>query len=266
MKCLILAAGQGSRLLHHTQDKPKCMVPFHGIPIIDYLLHSIHANHISDIGIVSGFQHETLQRYLSSKHSQLTFFHNADYLTSNMVYSLFQAESFFTDDLIISYSDIIYHPGVLKKLIESSAPISVVIDKNWQALWQLRMENPLDDVETLQMNDQLHITDIGREPKTLDEIQGQYIGLIKIKKSMLNTISLFYHTLLEKKIIDTDTELKNLDMTSFLRLIIAHLSEINACMIHGKWLEIDSVTDLTAYEMSDFFEGWIHKMINTLHH
>ena len=53
-------------------------------------------------------------------------------------------------------------------------------------------------------------------------------------------------------------------MTSFLRLIIAHLSEINACMIHGKWLEIDSVTDLTAYESSDFFEGWITGLVKPL--
>ena len=257
MKCIILAAGQGSRLFPYTKDQPKCMVPFKGIPIIDYLLHSVHKNPITDIGIVSGFQHTKLKQHVSEKGLNVSFFNNERYMMTNMVYSLFEAESFFTDDLIISYSDIIYHPHVLRTLIESPDPISVIIDRNWLDLWKLRMANPLEDVETLQLNDQLHITDIGQKPSTLEEIQGQYIGLIKIKKSIMNDLSSFYHSLLSHRILSTKEAVDKLDMTSFLRLIISHLSPINACICEGKWLEIDSVSDLKAYENTDFFDTWI---------
>ena len=69
----------------------------------------------------------------------------------------------------------------------------------------LNFESETDLIKSNKANNSLFIvknkfSNDSIDPKTLDEIQGQYIGLIKIKKSMLNTISLFYHSLLEKHV------------------------------------------------------------------
>ena len=88
-----------------------------------------------------------------------------------MLYSLFCAENFLDDDVIISYSDIIYNYEILNKLIDSKSGIGVVIDKNWKELWSLRMDNPLEDAESLKVADN-KITEIGFKSNDIREIQG----------------------------------------------------------------------------------------------
>ena len=48
-----------------------------------------------------------------------------------MLFSLFCAKELFNheEDLIISYGDIVYSPEILEQLIESTLPISVVVDE-----------------------------------------------------------------------------------------------------------------------------------------
>ena len=111
---------------------------------------------------------------------------NEKYKTTNMLYSLFKLKKFFdgNNDLIISYGDIIYKNRVLKKLINSKEQLSTVIDTDWYSYWKLRMENPLDDAESLKLDKKYYITDIGKKVKNLKNIRGQYIGLTKISKNI----------------------------------------------------------------------------------
>ena len=57
------------------------------------------------------------------------------------------------------------------------------------------MENPLDDAETLKIDDHGNIKELGKKAFSYNEIEGQYIGMIKIKKSMLNPFIKFYNQL-----------------------------------------------------------------------
>ena len=115
---------------------------------------------------------------------------NEKYKTTNMLYSLFKLKKFFdgNNDLIISYGDIIYKNRVLKKLINSREQLSTVIDTDWYSYWKLRMENPLDDAESLKLDKKYYITDIGKKVKNLKNIRGQYIGLTKISKNITKKI------------------------------------------------------------------------------
>ena len=68
-----------------------------------------------------------------------------------MVHSLFCAldNIELSEDLIISHGDIVFEKEVLVKLLESNYPVSVVADKSWKKLWELRMENILEDARLL---------------------------------------------------------------------------------------------------------------------
>ena len=50
-----------------------------------------------------------------------------------MVYTLFKAIEHMDgeSDIIISYSDIVYSPEIVKKLLQDPNPLGVVIDKDW---------------------------------------------------------------------------------------------------------------------------------------
>ena len=155
MKAIILAAGQGTRMGSETDDKPKCLIQYKGKPLINYTIETIRTCGIKDIIIIDGYKSKVLQSYLSN--NNVRFITNKEFYKTNMVYTLFCAESEMNDDLIISYGDIIYTKEVLQSLIQNNNDFVVTIDKNWLELWKLRMDDPLKDAETMKLNDSCNI-------------------------------------------------------------------------------------------------------------
>ncbi len=240
MKMVILAAGQGTRLRPLTNDKPKCMVEYRGKPIISSILEAAKKCDMEQIAIVNGYKKEVLEDFLKDKN--INFFINENYEKSNMVSTLFCAKDFFDDDLIVSYADIVYSEDVLQKLIDSSDDFSVVVDRKWRELWQQRMNNPLDDAETLKIKDG-KIVELGKKPRDYADIEGQYIGLFKISKKALPEVLESYESLDRSKNYD-GKDFHNMYMTSFIQHVIDNLMDVTPVFIEGGWVEIDSVDDL----------------------
>lgn len=251
MKMIILAAGEGTRLRPLTNEKPKCMVEYKNKPIIDYILEAADSCNINNIAVVDGYRKEVLENHLKNKN--ITFFVNKKYDKTNMVSTLFNAKSYMDDDIVISYADIIYKKDVLEKLINSRDDFSVVVDKEWKKLWSLRMDNPLDDAETLKISNG-KISEIGKKPNNYDEIEGQYIGLIKVSKNIINKVIRYYESLDKNHIYD-GKDYDNMYMTSFIQMIIDNLVDVKPVFINGGWVEIDSVEDLNIYEKLDIFKS-----------
>lgn len=241
---IILAAGQGTRLYPLTKDKPKCLVELAGKPLLIYQLETLLACGIRDISIVTGYRAEKINQQ-DFKH----VFTNTNYASTNMVSSLFCASALFNSscDLIISYGDIVYEKNVLQKLLSTNAPVALVIDKNWHSYWKIRMDNPLDDAETLKIDQQGHITELGRKTKNYADIHGQYIGLIKVDKACTQAFKQAY-TQMDKNINYDGKDHDNIYLTSFLQHLINLGWQIRAVPVENGWLEVDSVSDLNCYE------------------
>jgi len=247
MKAVILAAGQGTRMGSETEDKPKCMITYKGKPLINYTIETMRACGIDDIIIIDGYKSKVLQSYLSN--DNVRFITNKEFYKTNMVYTLFCAESEMDDDLIVSYSDIIYEKIVLNSLINNTNECVVTVDKKWLELWNIRMEDPLSDAETMKINSYGYITEIGKKPKSYEEIEGQYIGLFKLSYSSLKTIIPFYHSL-NKSVQYDGKDFNNMYMTSFIQLIIDNILPVTSQIINGGWLEFDKKEDLLRYEIN----------------
>lgn len=237
MKLIVLAAGQGSRLRPLTDDRPKCMVEYRGKELIDYILECARRVGLDDIVIIKGYREDVLVK------DGVRYSINKQYDSTNMVSTLFCAEEELNDDIIISYSDIIYQDYILERLIEDKSDFSVVVDENWRELWEGRMEDPLLDAEIMKLDSDGNITELGKKPKSFDEIQGQYIGLIKISKNVVAQIREFYHCL-DKTITYDGKDFNNMYMTSFIQMIIDQLMPAKAVKIQGGWLEVDAPSDL----------------------
>lgn len=239
MKLIILAAGEGKRLRPYTNDKPKCMVRYQEKEIISHILDTAKP-YMSDIAIVGGYKFDVLKEFL--KDENIKFYKNSKFSSTNMLYTLFSAKEFLDDDIIISYADIVYESKILEKLIKSENDFSVVVDKKWKELWLQRMPNPLEDAETLKIqNDK--IKEIGKKPTSYDEIQAQYIGLVKIKKHFLEPMINFYENL-DKNARYDGQNFENMYFTSFIQGLIDKFDCVSPVYIQGGWVEIDSVLDL----------------------
>jgi choline kinase len=242
VRAIILAAGQGLRLKPLTDDKPKCLVPFRGRPILDHMLSALRAAGVADVAVVTGYRAETIRdRGLPTRH-------NPDYASTNMVHSLFCAEDLLDgDDVLIVYGDILIRPAFLQAFCESSAPLAVAVNTEWRPLWALRMEDPLADAETLKLDRRGYIVDLGKRANSYAQIEGQFMGLIRIARDTLPRVRAFYHSLDRARRYD-NKDFRNMFMTSFLQEVIDGLLPIRAVLLGGGWLEIDSIDDLTAYE------------------
>ena len=246
MKAILLAAGEGKRLRPYTNDRPKCLVPVYKHPLLEYQLSALHQAGIFDVAIVTGYCAEKLATY------GLNQIHNHQYDHTNMVYSLMCADELFDgqDDLIISYTDIVYQPQILKKIVNDRNPFSTVIDLDWLELWSKRFDNPIEDAETLKLNQQGDVIEFGKPPQSIDEIEGQYIGLTKISKRIATRIKDVYRKMDRKQRYD-GKPFHSMYMTSFLQYCIDHAGfTLCSVKINGGWFEVDTCQDLEIYESS----------------
>lgn len=242
--CLILAAGEGTRLRPFTYDCPKGLVPLLGKPLVSHQIDTLIACGIEDIAIATGYKAE--------KFAPLGYqmFHNELFANTNMVESLFAARSFLEQakgDVLISYGDIVYQQKNLESVLAADGDIVVMVDDGWLDLWSTRNENPLNDAETLKYGNHGQIVELGKKPTSLDDINGQYTGLIKIPYRKTADFISFYDQL-DRALQYDGRPFEQMYMTSFLQLLIdAGWMVMPAHVRHG-WLEVDTVEDLQLYE------------------
>ena len=186
MNGIILAAGQGTRLMPLTEKKPKCLVEIFGKSIIERQIEIFKSCGIEDISVVTGYQSDMIN------FPEINFFHNEQFATTNMLETLFCAREKLSDSVIISYGDIIFEKKILKKLINAENEISVIVDKNWKRLWELRFEEILDDAESMRIDDLGFIQNLGEKVDDVNNICGQYIGLMKFSDKGLKSMIKMY--------------------------------------------------------------------------
>ena len=259
LKAIILAAGQGNRLKPLTNEKPKCMVELFGKSLIEHQINAYTACDISDINVVTGFRSDSITI------SNVRYFKNESYERTNMVESLFCAEEILNGNVIVSYGDIIFEKNVLRQLVQSDNDVSITIDKNWKEYWSIRSKNPLVDLESLKLDSEENITSIGQKVNKLEEIQGQYIGLMKFSEKGVNILKDFYHEckkISEKKpnTLNPNLPFEKSFMTDLLQGLINSNYQLHSVPINGGWLELDTIEDFETYQRM-FKNNTIQKFI-----
>jgi transcriptional regulator with XRE-family HTH domain len=125
-KALIVAAGLGSRLKGHTENTPKCMLDFGGKTLLQKQLLSYKKNGVDDISLIRGYKKNKIN------YKGIRYFDNDDYKDNNILNSIFYGEEAINGNIIISYSDILFEPFIVKRAMESDHDISVIVDVDWR--------------------------------------------------------------------------------------------------------------------------------------
>lgn len=241
MRAIILAAGEGTRLRPYTEDRPKCLVELAGRPLLDWQIEALRSAGISDIVLVTGYHAEQVEAYGFPTR------HNPRYAETNMVASLMCAREELRGDtdVLIAYADILYQAEIVEALIASKAELATTIDLDWRKLWERRMADPLKDAETLKLDADGRILELGKKPTSLDEIQGQYMGLTRVGAKLAPELVQTYEKL-AREALDR-AKFDKMYMTDFLQYLGDHVSPLMAVPVHGGWVEVDSREDLELY-------------------
>lgn len=236
MKAIILAAGRGSRMKELTEEIPKCLLEIEGQALLDRQIESLKGAGIQEIAIVTGYRRELLVN------RGLFEFNNPRWAETNMVSSLACASDWLeSEPCIVSYSDIFYDASAVELLMNCSDELALTYDPNWLKLWEKRFGDPLDDAETFKLDDSGKVTEIGNKPKSIDEVEGQYMGLLKFTPEGWNaSVSLMSRlTLIEKD---------RMHMTGLMHALVQNdYIEVTALPNAGPWGELDSQEDLSLY-------------------
>ena len=232
-KIIILAAGRGSRLGVITDEIPKALVKIGASSCLEHQLKIYQSIGYTNINVVTGFQAQKFSRF-----KLINNIYNLNWNKSNMLTSLLTGlENSNTCTTLISYGDIMFEVDAIE-LIENSIPdISILYDTNFLEYWNLRNSNPLSDLESFKIQSDGLIYDIGQKPLDLSEIEGQYMGILKITSKgwteLLNYLD-------QEKI----AIINNLSMTEFLSGFISKGGKVYGVPFSGKWCEIDTYSDL----------------------
>ncbi len=233
MKAIILAAGRGSRMKELTEEIPKCLLEVKGKALLDRQVESLKEAGIDEIAIVTGYKRELLiDRCLFE-------FNNPRWAETNMVSSLACAGEWLDlEPCIVSYSDIFYDSQAVVSLMEDNSELAVTYDPNWLELWTSRFGDPLLDAETFRMDENSFLTEIGNKPGSIDEVEGQYMGLLRFTPCGWREVVSLRRSF-PPSVCDS------MHMTGTLQKLIENKQvEIKAVPYHGAWGEFDSQEDV----------------------
>lgn len=231
MKCIILAAGQGTRIKQITKKKPKCLIKINGISIIERQIIFLRKLKIDEIIIVTGFKKEKIN-FRNIKYKV-----NKNFKNNEQLESLFCAKKEFNSELLITFADTIYDFSVLKNLYSSKkGEIILGIDKKWKKRYKFRYDHPYTQADKVRVNKKGEVKNIGKEIK-LKDTNAEFLGILKLTKKGCQIFLKNYEIL--KKIKDT----KKMQIHHFIQFLIKNKKKISTCNVKGKFMEIDTFND-----------------------
>lgn len=236
-KIIILAAGEGTRLRPYTLDRPKCLVEVDGRSLLDRQLDVLGSEAVRPIVLVGGYRGDLLRR------PGTTLKFNPRFADTNMVWTLFCVEQELDGEVIVAYGDIVYSRANLRALLDSSADIAVTVDLDWESYWRSRSDDPLSDAETLRLGPDGQILELGRKPRTLAEIEGQFMGLMKFSASGVKQLRRTFNQARSEGSLQ-GKPVEEAYMTDLLQSMIDAGYQVKSVSVHGGWVEVDTVADL----------------------
>jgi choline kinase len=219
------------------EQRPKCLVPLAGKPLIERQLTALRGGGATEIGVVRGYRAEMID------FPGITCFANQRWAETNMVMSLAAAADWLrAGPVIVSYADIFYRRELVHGLVRACGDLVIAYDRRWRDLWSRRFTDPLSDAETFRLDGSGKLLEIGGKTTDIDDIEGQYMGLLKVTPSAWDAVETLLRGL--------DVSIRDrLDMTGLLRQLLASKSVAIATLAtEGQWGEIDNPADAALYE------------------
>ena len=229
MKSIIIAAGLGTRIPEFSKKKPKSLIKINRKTLLKRQIDLMIKNKITEISIVKGFKANKIN------FKKIKYFYNKNYKKNEQLDSLFTAKKFLNDDVLITFSDIIYDDVILKKIIKSKHNFTIAIQKNWKKKYKKRFDHPISQADKVFIQNN-KIKDIGKNLSN-NKTNGEFLGIFKINKKVCNIFLEEYNKL------KTAQKTNKFQIHDFFRYLIKKNINIEPTYISGKYMEIDTYND-----------------------
>lgn len=229
MKAIILCAGQGRRLLPHTESTPKCLIPLENKHFIEWQIDALSSVGIEEIVAVVGYSAQRVTSLLNEHYgSRVSTVFNPFYEIADNLASCWVAREHFHDEFILMNGDTLFEPAIARELINTQHfPIVLASDQ--------KESYDDDDMKIIANQSQLH--HVGKKLPA-ESVNGESIGMMHFSSEG----AALFKAKLEAAMFDPAALKK-----WYLSLIdeLAQENHVGICPIKGKeWTELDFVQDL----------------------
>jgi len=164
--CVILAAGNGSRLIPHSGGIPKPLVEVHGRPLLEHVILTAQGAGIRRFTIVVGYRSDAIRQWVAERAFagiSTSLVENADYHKHNGV-SLLKARAKVHDPFLLLMSDHIFEAATAEALLQQplgKGEVILAVDCNLDRVFDL------DDVTKVRRKGD-RIVEIGKQIRRYD--------------------------------------------------------------------------------------------------
>ncbi len=225
MKCLIIAAGKGSRLQQRGDSKP--LVPLLGIPLIERVIRTALEAGADEFYVVIGHQSERVRDFLERLADrlaiQITPLVNDDWDKENGL-SVLKARGVLHEPFLLLMADHLFDPKLVRSLTTlalGDGEIALVVDSN--------THNPLIDMEDVT---RVKVDDSPMESKKIEEIGKGLADFNGFDTGIFLCSSAIFKALEQSK-ANGDTTL-----SGAVRILAAEGQAI-AIPTNGFWIDVD---------------------------
>jgi CDP-L-myo-inositol myo-inositolphosphotransferase len=230
VKCLIIAAGQGTRLKSKGEIKP--LVPILGVPLIERVIRSAMKGGADEFVVITGYQGEQVSDFCQPLAKrlgiQITLIHNDDWTKENG-FSVLKARDSLTEPFLLLMADHLFDPAIIHSLqaqILSDGEVLLAVDTD--------QNNPLidmDDVTKVHIKDGSILT-IG---KTIDDFNAFDTGIFLCTPAIFDALERACE-------IHKDTSL-----SAAIR-VLAEKNKAKSVQTEAFWIDVD---DEAAYQKAE---------------
>jgi choline kinase len=134
MKAIILSAGQGSRLLPHTEATPKCLLSLGGETILGHQVRELAAAGVRRIVVVTGFRAAAVEAELERLRRpglSLSSVFNPFYGVADNLGSCWMARAEMECEFVLVNGDTLFERAIPGRLLAAAAayPVTLTIDR-----------------------------------------------------------------------------------------------------------------------------------------
>ena len=249
-KAIVIAAGRGRRLMPYTDQMPKCLVPVDHRSILGIQLEAFRAYGVRDVVIIRGYLGDVLTGRAGELGGPVRFVDNPDWEHNNILESLFCAEQEIEGPVLLTYSDIIFTPDVVAKLVAAPVDVGLIIDRAFRDVYEGRSDHPLPEAEVSDLDERGLVKRVGKRALPPEDAFGEFIGLAKLSlegarwmRDAWSELRASYRGR-ESEPFQRAPSFRAAYLTDILQHLIDAGRPIHPVAIDGEWREIDTVQDL----------------------
>lgn len=240
MKAILLSAGQGSRLLPLTAERPKCTLEVGGRPLLEWQLHALADNGIEEVVVVTGFraaQVEAIARRFRRLRVRTLF--NPFYAVSDNLATCWLAREEMIPPFLIVNGDTLFEAATLRALLDgrNGADITLACDR----------KSSYDEDDMKVVTDGPRLLRVGKKLE-LARVNGESIGMMVFNEAGAARFRARLEEIMRRDEGKARWYLSAIDE-------LAQEGGVEACSIHGHgWCEVDDRADLA--HADTVVRGW----------